>query len=163
MKELKQGALAGMSLGLGLRHRVNPPRVKGMAAQHPFQSQPETTQGTMHLYRLTGIVGTGGIITAVVTQKGAKQITVALDQPDKRLFHSSTTIQYKYILIIPGPAPYGTQEKQHLFCGNNGKSVIDGTRITQPVLSLTHCTHGRKRLSPTRDRPATRRPPDPLP
>ena len=126
LKKLNQDTgktLSGRLLGSGLRNRVNPTWMKGMTTQHPLYPQPEASQGAVHLNRLTGIVGAGGIITAVITQKGAQQITITLDQPDKQLFHSNTANQYKPLLIITA-LPLIGQERNSFFFAETTETML---------------------------------------
>ena len=73
---------------LWLRHRINPTLMEGVAAGYPFDTQPEPTQDTVAFYRFLGIGRAGWVVTAIITEKGADQVTVALDQHKDHFFHN---------------------------------------------------------------------------
>ena len=71
-----------------LRHWINPALMEGVAAEYPFDAQPEPTQDTVTFYRLLGIGRACWVVTAIIAEEGADQVAVTLDQQEDQFFHN---------------------------------------------------------------------------
>jgi len=61
---------------LGYRNGIFSTRVPGVTTRDSANREPDAISGTMLLNSLLGIVGTGGMKTAIASQKRAENITV---------------------------------------------------------------------------------------
>jgi len=69
------------------RYRIHSARVKGMAPQNSFYSQPHPFADTITVNRLISILGTGGVKPACGSQIWRYTIVIHFQQYEKELFY----------------------------------------------------------------------------
>lgn len=69
------------------RYRIHSARMKGMASQNSFYSQPHPFTDTITVNRLIGILGTGGVKPARWSQVWRYTIMIHFQQYEKEFFY----------------------------------------------------------------------------
>ena len=72
------------------RYGVDAAFMPRIAAPDTADGQPASTPCTVLFDRFTGVMGTGGVETAIAAQQGAEDKLVATDEEDQEMFHPST-------------------------------------------------------------------------
>lgn len=75
-------------------------RMQRVAFYDPFDRQYDSSNRTMLMYCIYGVVGTGRIKTALMTQYRAEQKLVATNQPGKNCFHYMCMASFSFDLLL---------------------------------------------------------------